>query len=1306
VLWEPVVQTDLWQRLVPWGPPGKPFAVTRGAVTTIGYHDDDLSIIPNRTFDARECARQSRRTLTTPKGRGFLWHTKCVAYFRSKAHVPENRTGDIRPLLSFVEKAIRGKARPRSAPLCYREWQVEEKLGGDDRYTEYRAKHTLIGQRGGTARLRVYRVDPYQDEAARQAERTRISHAFRAVAHIPGHPNILTVRDFFPTDDDDFLVLVTEDVPGQALRQHIKKPNLVLTFDQKLSNMRDVLAALAHAHTYGVVHRNLAPDAIVVAAGGHARLGAFDYARVGQNRASTIAHEIIDDLDPAFQAPECYRDPSQASIASDLFSAGLVFYSLLTGEPAFESVEQVFDRDAAFPVKPSELKPDLPVGFDDWLQRLCAFAPEQRFPGAAAALQALETLVKPAQKERPSPPEQDARRTHQAPDLLDLPRDYTLAGRFVVQERLGRPGGFAVAYKVFDTFGDVVRVLKLITRDRQSVFERLRREYTALAQLPDHPYVAKVIWADRLPDETPYIVFEFIDGLDVRELLDAQALSLEDAVTMARQAAAGLAHLHAHSIYHQDIKPSNLLWTDQGVRIIDFNVALSERYENGMGGGTRRYIPPDCDPTLELSTAEKIDRDLYALGITFYECVTGRYPFDEPAPPRQKMPKDPRQTPGCEDLSADVVALLLKVIAPARADRFLSAEAFLEALKAVSTLRDVQARPQTTTEYLLPLLTELTTSKPNFNPYVSHLLTLYSQSQRTNAGTRGLDAIGQATYVDTLLDLRLRPAVLQGASRLVIVSGNAGDGKTAFIQQLERQAEREGAEVQRGMNGSRFTLRDRTFVTNYDGSQDEGEKGNEDVLLEFFAAFQGSHAHVWSSDETHVIAINEGRLIDFLSAHEDRFSHLATLVRDGLQGAAPAEGVLVVNLNLRSVVTDPDAGNRSIFERLIRRMTDPRFWQPCGSCDLHERCYVYHNARTFMDPVAGPKVVERLKTLYTLSHLRGRLHITLRDLRSALAFLLVGTRDCEAVHELYRASGPEARRQIVGSFYFNAWMGGPQGSEDRLLRLLREIDIGLVNDPALDRLFGFQQPDARDMGRFTFTDRGAYDDALFKAVFESLPRAYPVNAASTWMQDHRDYVAMLRRRHYFERRDAGWQDMLPYRSAGQFLALVKGEASDLSSETHALLMAINRGEGLTEPARLGQSLALRVRQVEHGTVRSYRLFDGASFTLVRPQAAETVPYVEYLPEALILRYGSPSGQQAEWRITLDVYDMLTKLNEGYRPSLEDLQGLYRSLAAFKNVLASAPYQEVLVTENGYEFYRIRREATGTLALTPVQEGAA
>jgi hypothetical protein len=340
--------------------------------------------------------------------------------------------------------------------------------------------------------------------------------------------------------------------------------------------------------------------------------------------------------------------------------------------------------------------------------------------------------------------------------------------------------------------------------------------------------------------------------------------------------------------------------------------------------------------------------------------------------------------------------------------------------------------------------------------------------------------------------------------------------------------------------------------------------------------------------------------------------------------------------------------------------------------------------------------------LYTITHLRGRLHITLRDLRSALAFMLVGRRDCDSVHDLYRTGGLETLRQILDGFYFNAWMGGAQGSGDRLLALLQEIDIGEVSNPALDRLFDFHQPNIQEMRQFRLAERNTYDDALFTKVFETLPRTYTTGTDPAGMHRHRDYVAMLRRRYYFERRDEGWPEMLPYRSAGHFLSLVAGTETDMLSETRKLLLAINRGEGLTAPSCLGHALALRVRQVEHGTVRSYRLFDGNAFTLVRPEAAETLRCIEYLPQSLLLQYTSSTGHQAMLTITLDGYEMLTRLNDGYHPSVEELQGLYRSLAVFKNVLASAPYQEVLITETGQEFYRIRREVTGALSLAHVQ----
>ncbi len=125
----------------------------------------------------------------------------------------------------------------------------------------------------------------------------------------------------------------------------------------------------------------------------------------------------------------------------------------------------------------------------------------------------------------------------QLPDnLTDLPQDFILADRFRIQSKLGS-GGFGVAYKVFDSLGDVVRVIKLVTKDRRSVYERLRREYKTLANLPDHPNVVKVIWADRMADakQTPYIVFEYVEGLDVSDLIDTEALSLEDSVRIVRE---------------------------------------------------------------------------------------------------------------------------------------------------------------------------------------------------------------------------------------------------------------------------------------------------------------------------------------------------------------------------------------------------------------------------------------------------------------------------------------------------------------------------------------------------------------------------------------------------------------------------------------------------------------------------------------------------------------------------------------------------------------------------------------------------
>lgn len=1220
----------------------------------------------------------------------------CLKYFNDTSRIPSHRSNNITRFHSNVIKAITGIARPKTAALVFRDWQVEEKLGGTDRYTEYRAKHSLLGKSGGMVRLKVYQAEPYQEEAARKEEFKKISNAYRAVAHMSAHPNVLAVKDLFINDEEDKVILVTEDVAGQPLNLHFKKPSLPLTFDQKLQILRDVLSALDHAHKSEVIHRNLTPDAVIVTKGGESRVTSFDFARVGKNRTSTIAEQIVDDLDVAYQAPECFKEPDKASIPSDLYAAGLIFYKLLTGTRAFKNIDEMLEADGKFLMLPSALKSELPIGMDEWLQKLCAFDPEDRYPSAAVARKELDDLILPEGKSEVSenaPVETEIVNE----DLDNLPQDYILANRFRIQNKLGS-GGFGVAYKVFDSFADVVRVIKLVTKDRRSVYERLRREYKTLTNLPEHPHVVKVVWADRMQDakQTPYLVFEYVEGLDVSDLVDAHALSIEDSVRIAKEAAEGLAHLHANGVYHQDVKPSNLLWTDTGVRIIDFNVSVSEQDEAPGGGGTRRYIPPDYDYANDPSISDRIDRDLYALGITLYECLTGNYPFDTQTPPIKQQPKDPRQFKGCSDISNSLLDILLKLLAPARASRFSSMPEFLTALAEVKHFR---SRLTPTTGSLSSPKRTFQPTKPNTNPFVSHLLTLYSQSQVSNAGTRGLDEIGKATYVATLLDKKLKESLFAKTFRLVIITGNAGDGKTAFIQQFEGSAEASGAQIQRGANGSVFKLAQHLYQTNYDGSQDEGDEQNDAVLKKFFAPFVGISSDAWPMNQTRIIAINEGRLVDFLADNQKDFAYISKLIESGLSGADPIEGIAVVNLNLRSVVADVE-GQPSILERLIRRMTEPEYWKACEDCDLKTRCYAYHNAQTFQDQTAGPKVLERLKMLYSITHLRGRLHITMRDLRSALSYMLVGTRDCDEIHSLYQNGGEDNLNRILSSFYFNSWYGGDSvASQDRLLSLLREIDIAQVSNPDLDRELAFLPPRSKDASRFSFGERQGYDDELIETLFNALPRDYSSKNRSHLIVKHRTYLSHVRRRNFFERRDYGWTEMLPYKSIGGFLKAIQAPGTKDDETVKAIIKSINRGEGLTEPNCLGNQLALKVRDVDRGTIKSFRLFDGSKFLLSTDGHVQSSEFLEWYPQALLLRYMLETGQSATLRINLDVFEMLMRLNSGYRPSIEEEQGIYLSLTIFKNVLAAAPYQQVLLSENNLDFFEIRRDENGILHMS-------
>ncbi len=118
------------------------------------------------------------------------------------------------------------------------------------------------------------------------------------------------------------------------------------------------------------------------------------------------------------------------------------------------------------------------------------------------------------------------------------------------------------------------------------------------------------------------------------------------------------------------------------------------------------------------------------------------------------------------------------------------------------------------------------------NPHVDAFLTIYSQSDRSTGGTRGYDP---ETYVETKLDRNLVPRIFDPTTKLVILTGNAGDGKTAFIQHVERIAtDRKTNLLTQTENGSTFLLNGVTYQTLYDGSQDFEGAANDAVPNGFF----------------------------------------------------------------------------------------------------------------------------------------------------------------------------------------------------------------------------------------------------------------------------------------------------------------------------------------------------------------------------------------------------------------------------------------------------------------------------------------
>ena len=830
-----------------------------------------------------------------------------------------------------------------------------------------------------------------------------------------------------------------------------RKKDKEWTTNNRLDFAQKTVFALSQLHQSEpedpIVHRNLTPLTILVKHDNSPIFTGFERTRIPETQ--TVAPSDLPTNEPEFNevAPEIKSQGfSIADSRSDVYSLCLCLRYLFENEPQSEKdigAVKLFNRGL-------DRQPEYRLTLEQL--RECIF-------------KLMGILVPP-----PVPP---ARFWTEGQEISFQDHVYKIINK------LGS-GGLGTTFKV-EKIGKAGEsegtYVGKIAHDKERGNQALSSYSFVQSHLGMHSALSAIFTFAKEWDENNFIVLmSWIEGDQLVDYKGIFALCVEDqseesiealAVRWLIQVCEGLRKLHENNLIHGDVSPRNIINSKNNLVLIDYD-CVGKIGKPIVAPGTVLF----SSPSFQYQCLASASDDLYALAASFFYVIFDKEPFRY----GDIINKSQGLNWGNIDIAQYpiLVEFLNKATSPDQSLRFSSSIDAIESLKMFQQKGppDVSLNLKAPAAFLESLddipdkiinivQTEL---KENRVDWLYSVLQSYPGSKWGNSETRGLDSeFATETYVETELEKSLHTDIIAKNVKLVILCGNAGDGKTALLQHLAsklglgsiKSAERI---LKKNIKGGI------QVCMNLDGSADWNGRSSSELLDEFLAPFKDGPP---DKNIVHLLAINDGVLLEWIQSveNDDRGeTNLSSELFSHLQGKVSSQETHIrfINLNHRSLVggvTTDSNGGKTIKTEFLEKLIDYLYggekaktiWSPCQSCSAKEHCRVYEAARLFgpadvpgaKNDLVRKRARQRLSELLQAIHLRGEAHITVRELRAAVIYILFGTNSCEDYHA--------TADSYPLPYWDRAFSADSLGRQGDVLREAVKFDPALEAHPFIDR---------------------------------------------------------------------------------------------------------------------------------------------------------------------------------------------------------------------------------------------------------------